>query len=275
MNADERGAELVADPGEKFAFHLVESFEHSEVGERCRLRLPDQATAPPIRQQDDREHGRVKEGQSRGQNDVQLPRLAVDGRLHRGVGQVELERTAGRRVAIEHQRYVDLDQRALQIVAGVLRRVTIRDPSMWVAGERAGEVVLDLERSPDDRVVVRVHDCAAAVPNLDPPYVLVHRRALQLVIDVRDLHCGQPLAQLPGIEQRPNRHLSDQGAAALGGIQVALLEVDVQLVAEDGAQRNDWHQGQQTEARQRSQRVRSEVFRGGHCGTPRGAFSHC
>jgi len=103
----------------------------------------------------------------------------------------------------------------------------------------------------------------------------VHRRALQLAVDLSDLHRGQAPTQLLGIEKRPDRHLRDQGAAALSGFQVALLEVDVQLVAEDRAQRNDWHQGQQTEARQRSQRVGSEVFRGGHCGTLGGAFSQC
>ena len=103
----------------------------------------------------------------------------------------------------------------------------------------------------------------------------MYRRALQLVVDVRDLLRGQALTKLLGIENRPDTDLGDEAAAAARGFEVALLDAHVQLVAENCAQSNDWHQGQQTEARQRPQRVRSELFRGGHCVTVPGEFPPC
>ena len=95
LDAYERGPELMADAGQELALHPVESLEQGKVGKGGRFRLPDQAPPPTVGQQDDREHGRIKERQARGKDDVELLGLTVDRSLHRRVGQVELEGSAG------------------------------------------------------------------------------------------------------------------------------------------------------------------------------------
>nr|WP_255600999.1 hypothetical protein [Blastococcus sp. LR1] len=205
----------------------------------------------------DAEQRRVEDDETADQHHDQHAHLLLHGRGHRGVGQVELDRTVGPVGAVVLHRHVDLeDLRGTGGVAVVGRALDVRH---HLAAERAPQVV-GVRLRADARVVVGVHDRARAVEDLHRDGVQVVQLpagGLQPVTGRTDglLHVGEPvgveavLQVLPfqlRLEAQPDR--DDRGP--LGVLARALGDGVAAEGADDDPQPSGQHEAQHAEAHQ-------------------------
>jgi hypothetical protein len=100
------------------------------------------------------------------------------------------------------------------------------------------------------------------IPDLDPDHFVADGCALEPPIDLADLRRIESIGDLLGVEQRLDADLRDQGGATAGTVQIALLNVEADLVGQHRAKRYDGDQGQQPETKEGSQ-TGGSLSRGG------------
>ena len=137
--------------------------------------------------------------------------------------------------------------------------MAVGDARARLSSKRTAQVGIDVERSADERVVVRIDDRAAAVPNLDAPELLAHGGALQPVVGLGHIGLVHGAGgQLLSVEERLDAYLGNEAGAGSGCIQIPLLNVRAQNIGKDCPQRHDRHKGQKPKSNKRSQCARSE-----------------
>ena len=201
---------------------------------RARRALNDSREREPDEQQPDREC------------DVEPLGIARDGGGHGGVAQMDLEGTGGALSLAESQRHERLDH----LAAGSL---VVADAGPAVSTKSKCKPVLARRLASDQRVLGRVHDTTAGVPDHDLLHIRVRVSRAKLAVERVHGLGGQAVVDVDGGNLRQDPETRYQLSRLLRIGEGAIVHLRGERFSQHQAERRQAHEAENAEAPQQTQ----------------------
>jgi hypothetical protein len=202
------------------------------VAEACRLVLKDATRSIGDGQQD-----QPQEQKAESEQEIQAPRVTLDGLRDRPVGEVQLEDALGMIVRAELERHVHLEQPTVLlidaqgwIVAGL---VGVEDLGRDLAVECLLELVVTGIGLTDQPVCVRVDDPLVGVPDADRRHLLAQEVRPERAIDLPRVGVGQASAEVARRQQREDAEAAHHLGGDLGVVEGPIADLSLERAAEE------------------------------------------